>query len=96
MKYPPHEGSEDRLDHTTESFFGGEILFRNFSVRILMPEFTLILFGCASFDILKVAESGNTDKARKLIAIGANVNAMDEDGRTALMYATLPFSLILT
>jgi ankyrin repeat protein len=38
-------------------------------------------------DLLKAAEEGKTDVVRSLIAKGADVNAKDKEGKTALAYA---------
>ncbi len=42
---------------------------------------------CESKTLFTAAEKNNVAQARRLIKSGADVNAMDEDGMTALMYA---------
>jgi len=38
-------------------------------------------------ELTDAADSGYAEKVKKLIKEGANVNAKDKDGNTALMYA---------
>jgi ankyrin repeat protein len=38
-------------------------------------------------DLIEAAKEGDLDKIKELVEAGADVNAMDEDGWTALLYA---------
>ncbi len=54
---------------------------------LLMILFTVSIFAGPNEDLLNAVENKNTNKAKNLIANGANVNCSDEDGSTVLMYS---------
>src|ERR1044071_1884212 len=56
-------------------------------LTLMLP--LIALAGDQNADLIEAAKQGDTDKVRKLLGKGADVNAKDLNGRTALMEAAL-------
>src|SRR3990167_8118356 len=54
---------------------------------LLISSVTFSLFSGANEDLLDAAKAGNLAKVKTAIAAGADVNAMYDDGNTALIWA---------
>ena len=66
-------------------------LLRNRSMFLTMAAVLVLVCAHANAqgnDLFSAAEKGDLSQVRTLIAAGANVNAKDGDGVTALMYAS--------
>ena len=61
-------------------------------IALLIP--LLANAGDVNQDLIEAAKQGDPSAVKALLAKGADVNAKDEDGRTALMTAVLLFNLL--
>lgn len=59
------------------------------TIRIVLKEKVIAYSGNVDRDLLLAIEEGDTNKARTLLEIGANVNAVDAEGWNALILAVL-------